>query len=200
MSILHAIQPLLQPEWEMLALLVLAVLCVGKALDLLRGRRPGARERRHAFHQRDARRVRAKLDELESNAQRLAYLRKIHPLTFEELLLDVAEARGCPIERNERYTGDGGVDGRLEWQGQTVLVQAKRYQNHVRAADVAEFVELVRRSGTQGWFIHTGRTGKGAIEAVRGTPVRIVSGDRLLKWVTEDPTAAVSENAGKAVS
>ncbi len=41
--------------------------------------------------------------------QKIAYLRKIDPFVFEELLLEGFERRGFEVIRNRRYTGDGGL-------------------------------------------------------------------------------------------
>lgn len=54
--------------------------------------------------------------------QKIAYLRKIDPFVFEELLLEGFERRGFEVIRNRRYTGDGGIDGRVKIDGQTRLI------------------------------------------------------------------------------
>ena len=95
--------------------------------------RPGARERRHARLQEKARRVLIKINTIPNMPQRLAYLRKIDPLAFEELLLETFERRGFKVTRNTHYSGDGGVDGIVTLHGERFLVQAKRYGKHIRA-------------------------------------------------------------------
>ncbi|WP_131469985.1 hypothetical protein [Xanthomonas citri] len=72
-------------------LAILAALAVASAL------RPKARERRHRRRQDQARRVLAKINTIPLMPQRLAYLRKIDPLTFEELLLETFERRGYRV-------------------------------------------------------------------------------------------------------
>src|SRR5699024_1294775 len=81
-------------------------------VPLLWKRLPRHRWRRHRMRREQAIRVHRRLIEIEHDGQRLAYLRKIDPLAFEELLLVVAELRGWKIQRNKRYTGDGGIDGK----------------------------------------------------------------------------------------
>jgi len=43
-----------------------------------------------------------------------AYLRKVEPFIVEELVLSALDQReDIKIQRNKRYTGDNGVDGRF---------------------------------------------------------------------------------------
>ncbi len=48
-----------------------------------------------------------------AGARAFAYLRTVDPHTFEEVVLSSIEAAGFVVLRNRRYTGDGGVDGRV---------------------------------------------------------------------------------------
>ena len=84
------------------------------------------RRRRHERKQASAVRVIDKINTFPHFGQKIAYLRKIDPFVFEELLLEGFERRGFEVIRNRRYTGDGGIDGRVKIDGQTWLVQAKR--------------------------------------------------------------------------
>ena len=117
-------------------------------------------------------------------ARVIAYLRKVDPYVFEELLLNAFARRGVAVRRNRRYSGDGGIDGYLQLDG-GICVQAKRYRGHIRAADVAAFKALVAARRCRGVFIHTGRTGRGA-RAAAGS-LEILSGQRLVDLVTGDP-------------
>lgn len=67
-------------------------------------------------------------------ARIISYLRKIDPFVFEELLLDSFERQGYTILRNERYTHDGGIDGRIYLNGESFLIQAKRYGSYITKA------------------------------------------------------------------
>jgi len=109
-----------------------------------------------------------------------AYLRKISPYVFEELLLCSFDDMGYRITRNQRYSGDGGTDGSLRYRGRQYLVQAKRYASHIRAEDVADFKEVIKQKKADGgYFCHTGRTGKGShIHA--GDNIIVVSGSALI--------------------
>ena len=111
----------------------------------------------------------------------LAYLRKVDPFVFEELLLTALEEGGYRIRRNRRYTGDGGVDGRLEAEdGTRVLVQAKRYGSYVKPSDLEEFAARVASTDSEfGIFVHTGRTGPESHRR-KSDHVSVISGQRLV--------------------
>lgn len=163
-----------------LALVVLLVVLARIGAVSIR-RRFSHRAKRHRRFQAQARAVLHKLPSIEHAAQRLAYLRKIPPLVFEEVLLEAFELRGCPIERNDRYTGDGGIDGKVHIGREWYFVQAKRYGNHINRAHVDEFIDIVERTGCKGIFVHTGRTGEASKTLARQSAhVSIISGDKLL--------------------
>ncbi len=109
-----------------------------------------------------------------------AYIRKIDPLVFEELLLFAFEFRGYQVKRNKAYTGDGGCDGSVIIDGKTYAIQAKRYQKHINPAHVKalnDYVLTHRLDG--GIFIHTGKTGMGSYRNLKNT--WLISGSRLHK-------------------
>ena len=141
----------------------------------------------HHYHIGQARRVLARLVEIRAagaaEAQILAYLRKIDPTTFEEMILELAERAGCLVRRNTRYSGDGGIDGRFHLPGERRpwIVQAKRYRAAIRPQHVRDFAELVRRTGAAGLFVHTGRTGDMSREAAGAADVVILSGFQLVR-------------------
>ena len=167
-------------EYLVLTVALFAIAVVFRILYRL-WRRP--RARRHRYHIRQARRVIDRIESIPNPAQRMAYLRKIDPLTFEELLLEAAKRRGYRIHRNKRYSGDGGVDGRIESNGRVFLIQAKRYSGHVNRQDVADFRKLVEQSGCYGMFCHTGRTGAATREVGKTDRVTILSGESLLRFI-----------------
>ena len=120
-------------------------------------------------------------------ARKIGYLRKIYPFIFEEVLLYAMKLKGLKIIRNKKYTGDGGIDGKMIDQHKTkYLIQAKRYSSYINLAHVKEFGELVRRSkwAEKGLFIHTGKTGKGVYEELKNYPVKIVSGKKLIDLIS----------------
>lgn len=149
-----------------------------------RHRRAARRLRRHHYKQDQARRVLAKLHTIPILPQRLAYLRKIDPLTFEEMVLEAFARHGFEIHRNPRYSCDGGLDGAVRRGGKLYLIQAKRYAEHIHAPHVAAFGRLLDARRCSGFFCHTGRTGKAArTKAVAHSGMTILSGQRLLDFL-----------------
>ncbi|HFF9493199.1 restriction endonuclease [Serratia marcescens] len=160
---------------------VLIVLFVAVMLGLnCRGRETASR-RRHRRYQATATRVLARLPLLGGDGQRLAYLRKINPYVFEELLLLAFERQGYAVIRNTSYSGDGGLDGQVIIEGKTFLIQAKRYGRAITPSHIKSFGELLLHHHCQGFFIHTGRTGQLSHALLQNHPlVHLVSGQKLL--------------------
>ncbi|ENG6110091.1 MULTISPECIES: restriction endonuclease [Serratia] len=151
------------------------------------------RTRRHRRKIRQAGRILAKLDDIPHPGQRLAYLRKIDPYTFEELLLEVFERRGFTIQRNKRYSGDGGLDGKVWCGDELYLIQAKRYSNLINKRHVLEFIELVERFQCKGFFCHTGRTSSGSKDLFNGhSDILMLSGSRLLDFIDLDKPFSIN--------
>jgi restriction system protein len=161
-------------------------------LLLILFRRYRVRHGRHKRMQRTAGRVRSKILTLPGFPQKLAYLRKINPFVFEELLLDGFELGGHKIERNKRYTGDGGIDGKVWIDGIKYLVQAKRYTGHIAIGHVKEFEELVRNEGCRGFFCHTGKTRDSAKTLVSNSNIVIISGQRLLELIEKGSIKSIN--------
>ena len=113
----------------------------------------------------------------------LAYLRKIDPYVFEELVLTALAEQGLSVTRNESYSGDGGLDGEFCYKGRRYLMQAKRYEGAINAEHVTDFGKLIEERRAQGGlFIHTGRTPPKAYKQMgRAQTVTLISGDKLIK-------------------
>lgn len=164
----------------MILILVISVL-LAAVFGWMRKSRP----RRHEVRRRQAESVR----ETVGNgtflpAQAFAYLRKMNPYAFEELVLDGFGKAGYEVRRNRMYSADGGVDGHVSRDGKEYLVQCKRYAGYISRKDVEDFSRLCTRECREGFFVHTGKTGAGSREVVSGTGnVRIVSGDEMLRLV-----------------
>lgn len=173
--------------------LLLLIIAAAALLLRLWFRPPGFyRRRRHQRKQASARRVIERIATIPEPGRRLAYLRKIDPLVFEELILEAFERRGHQVIRNERYTGDGGIDGQVIMRGQLYLVQAKRYGLHVRRQHILDFARLLEQRQCPGLLCHTGRTGEfGRTLNKTHEYLTIISGQRLLDLLqVPSPTAA----------
>jgi restriction system protein len=134
---------------------------------------------------RSARKSLITLRSIEESAKQFSYIRKINPFVFEEMILTAFKDSGFKIKRNKRYTGDGGIDGRVFINGRVTLIQAKRYKGYITAQHVAEFERICSRRGCTGLFIHSGRTGKQA--KANSKVVVIVSGQRMLNLLLAQP-------------
>ena len=121
-------------------------------------------------------------DAQETFARRIAYLRKLDPLVFEEMVLDAFQRRGWIVERNHRYTGDGGLDGKVFRDNHWIGIQCKRYKEAIHTAHVDQFARDLFRFGLiEGYFVHTGRTPAGTKHR-RGN-VMILSGQDLVDFL-----------------
>ncbi|MCX3082641.1 restriction endonuclease [Klebsiella michiganensis] len=160
---------------------VLIVLFVAVMTGLNYRARETASRRRHRRYQATATRVLARLPLLGGDGQRLAYLRKINPYVFEELLLLAFERQGYAVIRNTSYSGDGGLDGQVIIEGKTYFIQAKRYGRTISPSHITSFGAMLRHHHCDGFFIHTGRTGQLSLVMLQNHPhVHLVSGRKLL--------------------
>jgi len=114
----------------------------------------------------------------------LAILRKMNPYAFEELLLTCCQEQGWEIERNFKYTGDGGLDGRVTIAGRLYLIQAKRYRGYINPKHIHDFYKVIpQEKASGGFFIHSGRTGELSKELLREYGISLLSGQRLVNFV-----------------
>ncbi|MCX8966586.1 MULTISPECIES: restriction endonuclease [Erwiniaceae] len=119
--------------------------------------------------------------------QKLGYLRKIDPYSFEELIMTCLEKKGFPIKRNERYSNDGGIDGRFFVNGEMYLIQAKRYQKDIRYDHLEEFSNILEKNNCKGLFVHTGKTPKNiSLRNINMEKITIISGGRLLELLNSE--------------
>ncbi len=137
-------------------------------------------------------------------ASKIAYLRKLDPLEFEELVLQAFADAGYTRLFNRAYSGDGGIDGRVwinDWRAVDPWfarnaprpplagwcgIQCKRYSDAVKVEHLRAFPEALAQANlAAGFFVHTGRTPK-TEEPWRSAhlpPVRMVSGKALVLFL-----------------
>ena len=114
----------------------------------------------------------------------LGILRKMNPYAFEELLLTCCHERSWKIERNFKYSGDGGLDGRVTIAGRLYLIQAKRYRGYINPKHIHDFHRVIQgEEAVGGFFIHTGRTSELSKELLREYRITLLSGQRLVDFV-----------------
>ncbi len=128
-----------------------------------------------------------RIKKLQKPDHQVAYLRKVNPFVFEEMILTAIKRQGHQIKRNKRYTGDGGIDGRCFIKGKEYLIQAKRYSNHINAQHVIEFAGICKRHNAKGLFVHTGKTGAKSKDVAHRTNIEMISGERLLNLLLNKP-------------
>ena len=128
-------------------------------------RRQSRQKAGHRFRQDKAVRVITRVADIHGDnpsatfAMRLAYLRKIDPLVFEEMVLDAFASKGYQVQRGTRYSGDGGLDGRVHKNGTWHGIQCKRYRGAIHTPHIERFsADLMRERLPAGFFVHTGKT------------------------------------------
>lgn len=135
---------------------------------------------RHARNVRRSKRALKRLFKIDNHEKKFQYLRGLNHFVFEELVLTALAFHGHTIVRNKRYTGDGGIDGRVRFNGRTIFIQAKRYSDYISREHVKEFSNLCKRHNVSGLFVHTGKTGRASWLEARKADISIVSGSDLL--------------------
>lgn len=100
-------------------------------------------------------------------------------------MLEAFKQRGYQVIRNKRYTGDGGIDGKVILHGEIWLIQAKRYSGYINPAHVSAFLSACEYHQCRGFFIHTGKTGTGLRgELNRSDNIILLSGDKLIRFLS----------------
>lgn len=173
-------QTLLQLTPSQIILSFACLLFVSYLLPITRRLAPEEQDT-HNYYQRQAQIELQCLAKIRTHRRRLEHLRCVHHFVFEEMILTALRRRGHRIQRNERYTGDGGIDGQVRINRKLHLIQAKRYSNHISPAHVRDFAEVCRRQRKPGLFIHTGITSEQSREIAEEGNVEIISGRRLTR-------------------
>lgn len=140
----------------------------------------------HEWRQKSAKRVYHLIKEIKEEGKIFSYLRKIDPFVFEELLLIAfSKKEGFEAIRNKKYTGDGGIDGKVLYNNKLYLIQAKRYKGNINNQHIKEFANVIKENNAAGgYFIHTGKTSKYSFDVASGFGnIKIISGGDLIKLV-----------------
>lgn len=126
-----------------------------------------------------------KIKSIELPAQVITYIRKMDPFTFEEMILtSINRNTFVNIERNKRYTGDGGIDGKFYINGNLFLIQAKSYHGFVKTSDIEDLLKKTTSHNASGsLFIHTGKTSNVALKRYSEGKVFIVSGHAMVALI-----------------
>lgn len=138
--------------------------------------------RRHRRNIQKARSVLTKVRSFEHDGQVIAYLKKIDPYVFEEMVVQIFQQAGYLIWLTPSYSGDGGIDGKvyhptLGW----CLIQSKRYGKAIRTQHVHDFIGVVGKK--HGCFVHSGTSTDDIRAQLRGSRVRMLSGSYLVRAI-----------------
>lgn len=143
----------------------------------------------HTWRKKSANKVLEKIRHFDS-PQVFAYLRKVEPFIVEELILSALDQReDIKIQRNKRYTGDNGVDGRFYIKNKEVnlkfVVQVKRYSSYINPKHLEDFQkQIIKEKADKGLFIHTGKTSKNSLELSKNDDkLEIISGEKLINLI-----------------
>lgn len=145
----------------------------------------------HKWRRKSANKAFLKVKSFEHPGQVFGYLRKVDPFVVEEIILNAIDQKMDVAEviRNDRYTGDGGIDGRFVYypnsnkaNKQLGIVQVKRYQSYINNKDVEIFEKQIEEENAGiGLFVHTGKTGKASYR--KNSKVIILSGQKLIDLI-----------------
>ncbi|CDT76987.1 conserved hypothetical protein [Vibrio crassostreae] len=117
-------------------------------------------------------------------SRKVAYLKAFNtqPFVFEEMVLLALKSKGFVVKRNDRYTGDGGIDG-MAYRGEfTYFIQCKCYgkKQTIKTSDVNTLLNLCIGKNSRGLFVHTAKTPLTTLKANQCSKVTIISGQRLV--------------------
>jgi hypothetical protein len=132
------------------------------------------------------------------------YLRTVHPREFEQIACRLFEKMGYDVELT-KYTGDGGVDGRLRKDGQLSLLQCKRTQGSVGEPVLRDlFGAMAHEQALSAFIVTTGSVSSQARQWAVGKPIRVVELPELQQLVrahlTEDDVVPMSFNPSKVTA
>ncbi|MGV2830803.1 restriction endonuclease [Myxosarcina sp. GI1(2024)] len=112
-------------------------------------------------------------------------LKQLNPFIFESVLLECCKNYGYCIQSENKFTKDGGVDGKFSYQGRFYVIQAKLYKGDVCVEHIPMFQNAVGwQQASRGFFFHTGRASEEFWDAVRRADrVTVISGQRLVDFL-----------------
>ena len=111
--------------------------------------------------------------------------REINPYQLEELVLTCFSQFGYSIQRNDRYSGDAGIDGRVVINAKLYLIQVKQYSGCISIQHIRDFRRSIERENAAGgFFVHTGTTRKSSKEEIADIEgLYLLSGQKLVSFI-----------------
>ena len=118
-------------------------------------------------------------------AKKISFLKTLNhqPFVFEEMVLLALKSKGFVVKRNDRYTGDGGIDGTAYRNQYTYIIQCKCYGKcrTIKTSDVLDLERLCTGKNVKGLFIHTAKTPIKTLKSNMYPNVEIISGKKLVE-------------------
>lgn len=137
---------------------------------------------RHRWNIRQALKILSKIRMFEHDGQVVAYLKKIDPYVFEEMVVQLFKEAGFWIWLTPSYSGDGGLDGKAYHPSSGwCFIQSKRYGRAIRTQHVHAFVGLVGKK--RGCFVHSGTSTDAIRMQLKNSRVRMLSGSLLVSCI-----------------
>jgi restriction system protein len=105
---------------------------------------------------------------------------------FENLVDEIFRARGYLAENVGGGGADGGIDLRLRGQGETTLVQCKRWKVFkVGVRPIREFFGVMTSEGVdRGIFVSSGIYTNEALQFAKGKPLELIDGAQFAEMAT----------------
>jgi len=132
--------------------------------------------------------TRSRYNRLLTLHQSMRDIRNMSWIEFEELVAANYTARGYEVSRVGQAGPDGGVDLRMEKNGQTVLVQCKHYRNSwVHELPLRQFLGTVENfKADRGIFVSCGVFDETAERFAKQNPrIELVAGVQLQEMIQE---------------
>src|SRR6478672_3237668 len=119
---------------------------------------------------------------------------------FENLVGEIFRARGYAVENVGGGGADGGIDLRLSSQGETTLVQCKRWKVFkVGVKPIREFFGVMASEGVdRGIFVSSGIYTNEALRFAEGKPLELIDGAQFAEMAKSFQAHALTNEATSA--
>lgn len=92
-----------------------------------------SKKSKHKLYVKKSRALTSRLKKLDAKQQFYLLRYRTNPYVFEESVLTGLESAGHKIERSQRYSGDGGIDGVCYINNELHLIQSKKYSGYIKS-------------------------------------------------------------------
>ena len=114
-------------------------------------------------------------------------IRSISWREFEELVGAIYRRKGYSVTEFGGAGADGGVDLQLKKGGELIFVQCKHWRSEQVGVKIARelYGVMMAEGATGGIIISSGTFTQEAIDFIKGKPLEIIDGDKLMEMVSE---------------